>query len=237
MEGSASARIADQIRADYEWLEPGQGDAWNPLASEFELFYRLSLLHATTHALRRSPLAVSELELLDLGCGNGRSTRMYIDLGLRPEQLTGIDVRPGAIELAQRLNPAVRFELYEGEELPFPERCFSWVHLSTVMSSVRESNHRRDLVERISRRLAPGGCVFYFDLVRANEFAGHDLIRPEALFAGFRVLERWTYESWRFMQELEAAKIRPLYLTYCRLKTLLFPLPPSHEAVLFARGA
>lgn len=230
-----STGVTEQILSDYQRLEPDQADTWNPVASDFELFYRLSLLHATTHALRLSRVPVSELKLLDLGCGNGRSTRMYLDLGLRPEQLRGLDLRPGAIELAQRLNPSIQFDVYNGRDFPFADQTFNWIHLSTVISSIREQSHRQELTDQISRKLQPGGYVFYFDLVRANDFAGHDIVYPEKLFVSFNVLFRHDYHSWRFMQEFNAQNINAIYLNYCRLKTSIFPLKPSHEALLFQK--
>lgn len=77
--------------------------------------------------------------------------------------------------------------------------------------------------------------MFYFDLVRANDFAGYDIIHPEQLFVNFKVLHRRGYHSWRFMQEFNAQNINPFYLNYCRLKASIFPLKPSHEAFLFQK--
>jgi SAM-dependent methyltransferase len=232
---ASGAGVAEQIRADYEVLEPGRADAWNPVGSSFELVYRLGLLHAVTQALRLVEIRVRELRVLDIGCGNGRSTRMYLDLGLHPDQLTGLDVRPGAIDLARTLNPSIRFDVYDGEKIPFPDGAFTWIHVSTVVSSIKTHKHRLELAARITEKLRPGGYVFYFDLIRANDFAGHDTIRPEALFPGLEVVSRHAYDSWRFMQELDARSYNPFYLNYCRLKKLLFPAKSTHEALLLEK--
>jgi SAM-dependent methyltransferase len=231
---SRSAAV-DQIFVDYQRLEPGETDAWNPVRSNFELVHRLCLLHAATTALRLAPVPIHELSVLDLGCGNGRSTRMYLDLGLRPEQLNGLDVRPGAIELARKLNRSIRFEVYGGQEIPFADETFTWTQLSTVVSSIKEPRHRREIVDQIRRKTRPGGCVFYFDLVRANDFAGHDIIHPERLFAGFKVLRRHGYDGWRFMQELDTRSVNFWYLNYSRLKTFLLPVKPTFETLLMAK--
>jgi SAM-dependent methyltransferase len=110
--------LANQVRNAYDRLEPGEADTWNPLFSEFEIAYRLSLFYWLTQALLLSPLSLESLNVLDLGCGNGRSTRMYIDLGLRPEQLMGVDVRLGTIDLARKLNPAIALRLMKAIQLP-----------------------------------------------------------------------------------------------------------------------
>jgi SAM-dependent methyltransferase len=232
---SSSMRVADQILADYERLEPGTADSWNPVGSDFELVYRLVLLHAATSALRLTQLPVGEFRVLDLGCGNGRSTRMYLDLGLHPDQLSGVDVRPGAVDLARRLNSAIQFDVYDGEDIPYPDGTFNWIHVSTVFSSIKEPGHRRQVVEQIRRKARSGGHVFYFDLVRANDFAGHDIIEPERLFDGFKVLHRHGYNSWRFMQELNARQYNRFYVNYSRLKALLLPVKPTHEGIVFEK--
>ena len=74
--------VVDQILTDYETLEPGQSDSWNPVGSKFQLGYRLSLFYALARALQQVEPPLADLRVLDLGCGNGRSTRMYLDMGL-----------------------------------------------------------------------------------------------------------------------------------------------------------
>jgi SAM-dependent methyltransferase len=171
----------------YDVLEPGAGDAWNPVHSDFELGYRLSLTYVLTQCLRLCEHPLGDLRVLDVGCGNGRSTRAYLDLGLRPEQLVGIDLRRGAIELARRLNPAIDFR--ECDVTAFPERdSFTWIQAATVHSSIEGHEARRELVEAMTRLLAPGGYLFYFDLWRANGFAGYDVIDVDRLHAGLETV-------------------------------------------------
>jgi SAM-dependent methyltransferase len=181
--------VREQIVRDYERLEPGDGDTWNPLIADTQLAYRLGLYHALCHALRASGREPSTLTVVDLGCGNGRSTRMYLDLGFRPEQLTGLDLRPNSIALASRLNPAIRFATMDGPRLPCADGSVSWLSLCTVMSSILGQESRAGLAAEIRRVLAPDGYLFYFDHSHANEFAGGDRIGPAALFQPLMV--RW----------------------------------------------
>jgi SAM-dependent methyltransferase len=168
----------------YQVLEPGEGDTWNPVHSDFELAYRLSLSYVLTQCLRLCELPIQDLRVLDVGCGNGRSTRAYLDLGLRPDQLVGIDLRGGAIGLARRLNPAIDFR--ECDVTALAERdSFTWIQAATVHSSVESHESRQELVDAMTRLVAPGGYLFYFDLWRANGFAGYDVIDVERLHAGF----------------------------------------------------
>lgn len=180
--------LRTQILHDYETLEPAGADTWNPVAMEWELAYRLSLLFAITRALRMTGVDVAQLRVLDLGCGNGRSTRAYLDVGLHPRQLTGIDLRPGAVALARRLHPEIDYRLSERARIDFPDGSFNWVQVSTVFSSVTDHGHRRHLAREAMRQLEPGGHLLYFDLWKANGFAGGDVLRPEALFAELDVV-------------------------------------------------
>ena len=180
--------LRTQILRDYEDLEPGESDTWNPVALDFELTYRLSLLFALTRALRLSELALSELRVLDVGTGNGRSTRIYLDLGLYPEQLTGVELRPGAVAVARQLHQGIDHRLYDGSRIGFPDGSFNWVQLATVFSSIEDHAHRRHLAKETIRQLSPGGYLFYFDLWRANGFAGGDVLGPETLYADLDVV-------------------------------------------------
>ena len=162
----------DQVLRDYATLEPGEADTWNPVRNETELGYRLSFLFALTRCLALCEIPLPQLRVLDVGCGNGRSTRLYLDLGLSPDQVTGLDLRPGAIALARKLNPALGFRTYDGHAIDSPAASFNWIQLSAVFSSLADHGHRAHLAAEACRQLAPGGYLFYLDLWRANGFAG-----------------------------------------------------------------
>ena len=179
-------KLADDLRSqiinDFSDLEPGESDSWNPVSNEFELGYRLSLFYAATKCMELCEIPIKDLKFLDLGSGNGRSTRMYIDLGLRPEQLTAVDLRPNSIALAKSLHPAINYAVYDGERTEFEDSTFNWIQAATVFTSIADKDHRRHVANEIMRLLAPGGYVFYFDLWRANYFAGKDVIKVAELF-------------------------------------------------------
>lgn len=59
-----------------------------------------------------------DIRLLDIGCGHGLIHPLLEASGL-PLQITGIDVAAGVIDLARRANPRVRYDVYEGEALPY----------------------------------------------------------------------------------------------------------------------
>jgi len=166
----------------YARLEPDETDTWNPLADEVELTHRLELQQQLTHALRESGADVPSLRVLDVGCGTGRSSRMYLDVGVLPEQIVGVDLRAGALNLARRMHPGIRYERYSGSRLPLDDGASDWVSLCTVMSSVPPGEARRRIAEEIERVLSAGAFLFYWDLVAANPFAGGDALEAVDLF-------------------------------------------------------
>jgi len=177
-----------QVLDDYARLEPGESDTWNPLHDDVELLHRVELFKLLTWALRESGADVNELSVLDVGCGNGRSTRMYLDLGLSPAQLTGIDLRPGALARARAAHAGIRFDRYDGDAFPTAEASVDWVSLCTVLSSVRAPQGRRHIAGEIHRVLRPGGHFFFWDLLRANDYAGCDALIAEDLFPEFKLV-------------------------------------------------
>jgi SAM-dependent methyltransferase len=183
-----SERHYQQVRDDYEALEPGQSDSWNPLLRPVELEHRIELLRRLVEALRASGQNHEELSVLDVGCGNGRSTRMFLELGLRPEQLSGLDLRAGALHLARSLHPAIRWLHVDEQPWPIDTASVGWVSLCTVMSSIRAADDRRHLTAEITRVLSPGGQLFFWDRTQALDFAGGDSLDPAEWFDGLQTV-------------------------------------------------
>lgn len=231
-------RVVHQILADYEDLEPGQSDAWNPVGSKYQLGYRLNLFYGLAKALRCVEHPLQDLRVLDLGCGNGRSTRMYLDMGLQPQQLRGLDLRPGAIALARKLNPAIQWDIHDGGALPSGH---NWLSTTTVFSSIAGRENRQAVVARIRDSLPSGGHLFYYDSRRANPFAGNDLIEPWLLFADFNLV--WSQRLGRFsgvpmgdrLQGLWAGQLRGDDRTASLREMIGDALAPSHEILLLRK--
>jgi SAM-dependent methyltransferase len=191
-----------------------------------------------TRALQIIDEDIGELKVLDLGCGNGRSTRLYIDMGLRPEQICGLDLRVGTIELAKLLNPAVVWKVHDGTDLP---TGFNWISSTTVFSSVTGRESRLEIVERIHSALPVGGYAFYYDGLKANDFAGGDLIDPPSLFSGFEIA--WSLRLGRFSAFPIFERLKGLLATRlsgdvrsASLREIAGDmLAPSQEAFLFRK--
>ena len=97
--------------------------------------------------------------VLDVGCGAGVDLARFARGGAA---VTGVDLAPSAIDLA-RTNFAQqglhgRFEVADGEALPFPDNSFDMVFAHGV---VQYTANPRRLVEECRRVLKPGGQAVF----------------------------------------------------------------------------
>lgn len=179
--------MRDQVMEDYASLETDGQDAWNPILIDMQLGYRLALLYGLARTLKISGAALDRLDVVDLGCGNGRSTRTYLEFGLKPKQLCGLDFRPDAIALARKMHPTIRHDVIDDGRLPFADASVGWLSLCMVMSSIRETADRRFLAAEIRRVLRPGGFVFYIDHPFTTEGTGYAPLDPDSDFASLKL--------------------------------------------------
>jgi len=93
--------------------------------------------------------------VLDVGCGAGVDLARFARGGA---EATGVDVSPSAIELARRnfeqQGLRGRFEVADGEQLPFPDNTFDLVFAHGV---VQYTASPQRLVDECRRVLKPGG--------------------------------------------------------------------------------
>ena len=157
------------------------------MRSDFELGYRLSL----SYVLTQMPPALRAPDRRPAGARcrlrKRAQHRAYIDLGLRPDatrrhRSARRRDRAGASTESRHRLPRRR------RDGPRRSDTFTWVQAATVHSSVESHESRRELVDAMTRLVAPGGYLFYFDIWRANGFAGHDVIDVERLHAGFETV-------------------------------------------------
>jgi SAM-dependent methyltransferase len=157
------------------------------------------------HAFRMIPKPVEQLRVLDVGCGVGRSSRLFVELGVRPENLLGIDFRESAIEFARRVNPAIRYQAL-AELADWPAEHVDLCSQCTVFSSIREQNLRQETAKRMHQSVTENGFIFWWDILHANAFAGGDNLDPRTYFPDRSILY-WREVS---LQPQTNEAIRPL---------------------------
>jgi len=108
---------------------------------------------------RRRLAPTAQLSALDVGCGIG-----LVDEALAGAfgNLTGTDVTPGVLEKAAERNPDVRYELSDGERLPFEDRWFDVAFSATVIQVVPRPEQPAFAAE-LRRVVRPGGLVIVYE--------------------------------------------------------------------------
>jgi ubiquinone/menaquinone biosynthesis C-methylase UbiE len=142
-------------------------------------------------------LEISAWDILDVGCGNGRTLRSYIDYGADPHRLVGVDIRESSLNAGRRLSPHLKFEQGDGVRLNFPDAQFDLVTQYVVFSSIGSAALRVELAKEMWRVLRIGGFIFWWDMIHMARDAGGDSegLQFKALFPGFNSREyqvRWS---------------------------------------------
>jgi len=123
---------------------------------------------ATQHALSKMSLAASD-HVLDVGCGLGGAAR-YIaaEFGCR---LTGIDLTPEYIDVAQKLTARLglstspRFETASALAMPFEDETFDAAITFHVAMNIPD---RAGLYAEIARVLRPGAMLCIYDVMKTG---------------------------------------------------------------------
>jgi ubiquinone/menaquinone biosynthesis C-methylase UbiE len=106
---------------------------------------------------------LSNLDVLDVGCGSGSVLRDMVRYGADPDKCSGIDLLPFRIEEAQRLSPNMHFQCNNAERLPYRDATFDLVLCFTVFSSILDPAMKRNLAKDIMRVVKPGGMLLWYD--------------------------------------------------------------------------
>jgi ubiquinone/menaquinone biosynthesis C-methylase UbiE len=99
----------------------------------------------------------ASFELLDVGCGTGKSRQIYIG---HVSRYLGVDLSAASIDLASSQYPQDRWEVADACDLPFDDCCFDAVAFSSVLHHIPDFPAA---LRQAYRVLKPGGKVFAFD--------------------------------------------------------------------------
>ncbi len=176
MEGSFEA-VAD-------WWDDHAGD-------EGDFYHQHLILPALLTALGD----VDGFPVLDLGCGNGMSSRILARCGAR---VTGVDLSPSLVARAQereRQEPlGVAYLVADAANLAmFPDGSFTRVTANTVLMDAADG---AALLREAARLLQPGGRFVASLLHPCFEVPGHSDWVRELTPLG----ERWIRRIWRYRE-------------------------------------
>ncbi len=119
------------------------------------------------HYEERIASNAADTDILEYGCGQGSYAFMLAGLGAR---VTGIDISPVAIEIAERqavdegLGDSTSFAVMDAEDLDFPDDSFDLICGGGIL-------HHIDLAKgysEIARTLRPGGRAVFLEALGHN---------------------------------------------------------------------
>jgi SAM-dependent methyltransferase len=132
-----------------------------------------------------------DLNILDVGCGDGNMLRQFLQWGSVPERLAGIDLRQEAVDKALSLSPHLDIRLGSAAELPWDESFFDLVCLNTVFTSILDPVMRARVAAEVRRVLRNGGAVLWYDFIYSTPtnpdvraVTGREI---RTLFGGFEI--------------------------------------------------
>jgi SAM-dependent methyltransferase len=112
---------------------------------------------------------LSDIHMLEVGCGNGVNLQELIFLGADPSKLIANELLEERIHAARANLPAA-VKLLPGNAigLNIAPASLDLVLQSTVFSSILDKSFRKQLAAEMFKWLKPGGAVLWYDFVYDN---------------------------------------------------------------------
>jgi SAM-dependent methyltransferase len=111
---------------------------------------------------------LSNLNILDAGCGTGDLLLALLHWGADGARTTGIDIRSDAIDVAKARLPHVAIHCGDLREVPLGDSSADLIFLNTVLSSVSDKKIRAEIVNELRRVARPGAVIVVYDVIRKN---------------------------------------------------------------------
>jgi ubiquinone/menaquinone biosynthesis C-methylase UbiE len=111
---------------------------------------------------------LSQLKILDVGCGNGDLLLNFLQWGAEPGHLAGIDLREKPVARVRRISPQVDVRCGNAGDLPWPSDHFDIVGQHTVFTSILDESLRRQVASEMTRVLRSGGAILWYDFKYNN---------------------------------------------------------------------
>jgi SAM-dependent methyltransferase len=155
------ARYYSKMGADRNDLRRNRGTLFQTLASESSLI----------RALYKIPLELTNLRILDVGCGGGGSWYQFFRLGVHPSNMMGIDLQQGRLEGVGRLYPHATAIQADASKIPFSNSSFDLVYESTLFATLPDDRLRADIAAEMVRVCKSGGYLVLVDWRTPNPWA------------------------------------------------------------------
>jgi SAM-dependent methyltransferase len=125
--------------------------------------------HTADLLARHAPAPLSNLRLVDVGCGGGGNLLEFLRYGMAPSNLQGLELLEDRAAMArQRLPDGVCLHIGDALRAPIVEGSQDIVFQSVVFSSLLDDSFQLALAAAMWRWLKPGGAVLWYDFIFDN---------------------------------------------------------------------
>src|SRR5260370_3237340 len=107
--------------------------------------------------------AVSGLQALDLGCGNGHWMARLASWGFVQSSIVGVDIREGAVRAARTLLPGCGSDRSQDGEIRQASGAFDVCFANLVFTSILDDSRRAQAANELQRVTRQGGLIFVLD--------------------------------------------------------------------------
>ena len=156
----------DKKKEIYNWYKSDVQQQYWERRNEFIKFFNINF-----------GKELSDLKILDLGCGDGGIIRTLIEFGVNPENITGLELLESRIDEAKKKSSShIKWFIGDLEKLPQEYGNYDLIILCTVFSSILNDSLRFSLAKKIWDRLNNDGRILVFDF-RYNNPLNKDVKR------------------------------------------------------------
>lgn len=121
-----------------------------------------------------------DVTMLDLGSASGRVERFLIDNGITPSNITGIEISPEQVGMAQRRFPEINFQVGDVSTVELPENNFDVAISHMVFEHLNDEQLLATFVNT-HRALKPEG-TFAFVVTHPDKITASDGITEKGAF-------------------------------------------------------
>lgn len=157
-----------RVREAYaRYAREGRSRLWDPANPGYARMMRdrdAALIGLMRHSLPPDGAG----RVLDLGCGDGRLADVARGAALPIRVWTGVDLDPDSVTAAAAAYAWATFIEAAADALPLDDASYDVVIATTLFSSLPSWEMERAVASEISRVLAPGGWLIWYDLRHSN---------------------------------------------------------------------
>jgi ubiquinone/menaquinone biosynthesis C-methylase UbiE len=154
-----------RLRNEYEDRKRrfAKRDVYSPF-NRANLFFVQQRQREVLAALKKNSITdISNLLILEMGCGGGGVLTEYLGFGASPENLYGADLLFDRLLHAHHTLPGSGFANADGQSLPYSSKTYDLVLQYMAISSILDPEIRRNICTDMLRVLKPNGMILSYD--------------------------------------------------------------------------